>query len=150
MSLRAAVDRLRRVCRPGTLVFIISDFADLDELTARSIRRLSLHTHLTNIQIYDPLEVSLPVQTDCRLSDGKQVLALGSLGTKAQQEHSDRFERRTQHLETLSRQCGMAYHAVTTADNADAVLVPHRAANQSRTRATEHATEHAAEKRMIA
>ena len=126
LSLSNAVDRLRRICRPGTLVFIISDFADLDERTARSIRRLSLHTHVTNIQVYDPLEESLPIQGDCRLSDGKQVLALDSLGANAQQEHHDRFAQRMQDLQTLSRRRGMAYHAVTTAEDADAVLWPRR------------------------
>lgn len=60
LPLHSAVDRLRQVSRPGTLVFIVSDFADFDERTARAIKRLSLHAHVTNVLVYDQLDTMLP------------------------------------------------------------------------------------------
>ena len=135
--LHKTIDRLRQVSRPGTLVFIISDFVDFDEQTERAIRRLALHAHVTNIMIYDPLEASLPVQDGLRISDGSAVSSIGSIGKNVLLDHSRQFADRRERIETMCRKRGMAFHAVATHQDADDVLRPRRLApvpDRTRTR----------------
>ena len=124
--LHVTIDRLRQVSRPGTLVYIISDFVDCNEQTQRAIRRLALHAHVTNIMLFDPLETSLPSNADYRVSDGSGVVSLGAVGKAALLNHSHDFEARRQRIETLSRQRGMAFLAIATHDDANTALRRHR------------------------
>jgi len=132
VPLAATLDRLRHVSRPGTLVFVISDFADFDERTEKSLRRLSLHAHVTNIMVYDQLDMMLPHGRQ-RISDGIEAVALGALSRADLDAYAHAFADRRERLQTLCRTRGMAFHALTTADPAANVLAPHRkaAARQS-------------------
>jgi len=61
MSFADHLRQLQRIARPGSSVFLVSDFHDA--LTAEAIenfRRLSRHVQLTAVAISDPLEQQLP------------------------------------------------------------------------------------------
>ncbi|WP_116134970.1 DUF58 domain-containing protein [Tropicimonas sp. IMCC34043] len=123
--LHTAIDRLRHVSRPGTLVFLISDFADYDERTERAIKRLSMHAHVSNLLIYDQLDAMLPHGAQ-RISDGEAVTLLSALPRAAIEAHASAFEARKARIETLSRQRGMAFLALPTSAPPGAALSPHR------------------------
>jgi len=126
VPLHEAVRRLRHIAHPGTLAFIISDFNDFDESCAREIKRLSLHTHVTNIHIYDQLDIQLPGRGDHRISDGHDVLSLSAIRRSRIQDYSKAFVNRAERLEKMCRQRGMALHSLSTADDTNRVLRPHR------------------------
>lgn len=71
-SLADALESCRRLTRPGTALFVISDFHDLDERAEKSLSLLGRHIDISLIQVLDPLEVSLPAMGRVTLSDGKQ------------------------------------------------------------------------------
>jgi uncharacterized protein (DUF58 family) len=125
LPLHAAVDRLRHVSRPGTLVFIVSDFADFDERTERAIKRLSMHAHVTNVLVYDQLDTMLP-HGNQRISDGDHVTLLSALGRSSIEDHARMFRERRERLERICRQRGMSFLAIPTSASARDVLVPHR------------------------
>ena len=52
--------RLRRVVKPGSLVFIISDFSDISAKASKQLQLLSRHNEIIGCQVHDPLENSLP------------------------------------------------------------------------------------------
>jgi len=133
LPFHTAVDRLRLVSRPGTLVFIVSDFADLDERTERAIKRLSLHAHVTNVLVYDQLDAMLP-HGNQRISDGDHVTVLAALGSASIEDHARRFRDRRDRLERICRQRGMSFLAIPTSASARDVLVPHRKGAPARTR----------------
>jgi uncharacterized protein (DUF58 family) len=133
LPLHAAVDRLRQVSRPGTLVFIVSDFADFDERTERAIKRLSLHAHVTNVLVYDQLDTMLP-HGNQRISDGDHVTLLAALGRASIENHARMFRDRRDRLERICRQRGMSFLAIPTSASARDVLVPHRKSAAARTR----------------
>ena len=61
LSLTEQLEQLRRIARPGSSVFLISDFHDgLDEKTLEALRRLVRHVQITAVAINDPLERELP------------------------------------------------------------------------------------------
>jgi uncharacterized protein (DUF58 family) len=133
LPLHSAVDRLRQVSRPGTLVFIVSDFADFDERTARAIKRLSLHAHVTNVLVYDQLDTMLP-HGNQRISDGDHVTLLAALGRASIEKHAQMFRERRERLERICRQRGMSFLAIPTSASARDVLAPHRKGAAARTR----------------
>lgn len=62
----------QRLVRPGTAVFVISDFLDFDEEAQRSLSMIGRHADLTLIRVLDPLEVEIPAVGRTRLTDGNQ------------------------------------------------------------------------------
>ncbi|HAW94187.1 TPA: DUF58 domain-containing protein [Candidatus Azambacteria bacterium] len=60
LTLTQALGQQRRLSRPGSLVYILSDFNQLDEQALRHIRAISQHNEVTCCQISDPLELAIP------------------------------------------------------------------------------------------
>ena len=59
-ALSVALNRLRRVSRPGGLVFIISDFYAMDADTSRHLGQLRRHSEVVACQVSDALELAPP------------------------------------------------------------------------------------------
>lgn len=70
-GLAEALARLRRVARPGSLVFLISDFYGVDAEAGRHLARLARHSDLTAISVLDPLELAPPPPGRYGISDGR-------------------------------------------------------------------------------
>lgn len=60
VSLADAVGQLRRLVRPGSLIYVISDFFTLDANVLRHLQSMRLHNEIRLCQISDPLEQKLP------------------------------------------------------------------------------------------
>lgn len=60
-NMESALARLRRLARPGSLVYIISDFLQLDERALQHLLQISRHCEVSALAITDPLERELPV-----------------------------------------------------------------------------------------
>jgi uncharacterized protein (DUF58 family) len=69
-GLNHALKRLHRVARPGSLIFIISDFYHLNDETDQQLIRLRQHNDLVALQISDPLESAPPPSGSYGISDG--------------------------------------------------------------------------------
>lgn len=67
---------LNRVVRPGSQVFLLSDFHDLNAACAEPLSLMAKHSDVMAIQIYDALEVQLPKRSWLRISNGKQQVTL--------------------------------------------------------------------------
>lgn len=126
VALHLAVQRLRHVARPGTLAFVISDFNDFDDRTEQQLERLSLHSHVTLIQMFDQLDASLPRSGRHAVSDGEALLELGALDQVQLEAHATAFADRRQRLEAMARRRRMAWLSLSTADAPQAVLQPRR------------------------
>ena len=108
ISLANACARLRRLAHPGSLVFILSDFSQLDELAVQHIAQLSKHCEVIAHPISDPFEHQLPkvnLSQRVTLSDGlnRQQIVLGEKDTEVQynNQHQARFEK----IENTLKQC---------------------------------------------
>ena len=69
--LKQLLDEARRVARPGSALFLISDCHDLDEDCAQPLALLTRHADLQVLRVSDPLEQHLPEQA-LTISDGRQ------------------------------------------------------------------------------
>ena len=52
--------RLRRLARPGSLVYLISDFAHLSSATEQHVAHIAKHCDVQAIRVFDPMETALP------------------------------------------------------------------------------------------
>src|SRR5690606_17284085 len=55
-----ALKRLTRVARPGSLLFLISDFRGLGGDAERNLRELSSRGDVFLLHVFDPIEAELP------------------------------------------------------------------------------------------
>ncbi len=66
--------RLRRVVKPGSLVFVLSDFSQMSDKSIKQLQLLSRHNEIIGCQMHDPLEQQLPSQLsgEVAVTDGLQ------------------------------------------------------------------------------
>lgn len=71
-TLTNSLEECRRITRPGTAIFIISDFHDFNTDTAKALSNLAKHTDVSLLKINDALEQDLPIFGGIPISDGQQ------------------------------------------------------------------------------
>ncbi|WP_454918708.1 DUF58 domain-containing protein [Xanthobacter sediminis] len=125
-ALSEALARLRSAARPGTLVFLASDFADFDAASARELNRLSHASQVTAIFTHDPLEAHLPPRGTYRVSDGDEVARLDAGRADLAEAYAARFAARRARIELFCRQHGMAFVPLQTGQDAADLLHPER------------------------
>jgi uncharacterized protein (DUF58 family) len=136
-----ALALLARTSRPGTLLWIISDFVDLDDEATRQLTRLSRRNQVACVLVHDALESALPSSDAFRVSDGTRVLELPTGSRRWRDEYAARFAARRERLETLCRERDMGFVAIRTGDDVTPLL---RGGVQRTTSRTTHAPRSAA------
>ncbi|OYW58290.1 MAG: hypothetical protein B7Z30_09275 [Rhizobiales bacterium 12-68-15] len=106
-GLRDGLSRLRHASRPGTRLFLLSDFHDLDDAALLELGRLSLHAQVSLIFLFDRLEAEAPGRGLYRVSDGTGVALLDADSRKAREAYARRLADRRAILEELCRTRGM-------------------------------------------
>lgn len=106
--------RLRRVVRPGSMVFVVSDFDWLDARAARQVGRLAQHNEVVLVFLSDPLERTLPPPGLYRISDGAAECVLDTFDRELVERHARRFAGREAALVQLARQHGLRLVRVGT------------------------------------
>ena len=121
--------RLRRVTRPGSMIFLISDFRYLNETDENQIIRLSKHNDVVMIYIRDVLEEALPRGGQYRVSDGRKELSIDTSDKNYTEEYRNRYLRHAEHLLRLSRMSHIFLISCTTADDPLQILKTGMSAN---------------------
>jgi uncharacterized protein (DUF58 family) len=116
-ELTSAVSRLNAVTHPGSLIFMISDFHNLEDRAYSHIANLSRNNDIIMIRITDPFETSLPSSGSYRLTDGINELQIHTTSKKTRDEYHQRYLRQQQHLEKFSRQHRIHLINISTRDN---------------------------------
>jgi uncharacterized protein (DUF58 family) len=114
--------RLRRVSRPGSLIFLISDFRYMTESDENQIIRLSKHNDMILIYVCDPLEIDLPGGGQYRISDGEQDMSIDTYNRDYINNYHIRHEQHAERLSRLSRMGNIFLITCTTKDDPLQVL----------------------------
>jgi uncharacterized protein (DUF58 family) len=114
--LNDALMRLRRVARPGSLVFILSDFYDCDTDTRRHLQHLRKHNDVIALQIIDNLEIAPPPAGHYAISDGRHSGLLDTRSTARRQAYIDYFAAHHQAVRELMQQCAVPLQQLATTD----------------------------------
>lgn len=111
------INDARRIAKPGSAVFIISDFHDLNEKDNASIYQLTRHTDVSLLKIHDPLESYLASSNSLSVSNGSQQILLPTNDKRFQQIFHQQFVERQQQLQDMCRSMGIALLNFSTGDN---------------------------------
>ncbi|WP_207060659.1 DUF58 domain-containing protein [Motiliproteus sp. SC1-56] len=76
--LNRLLEQLIHTCRPGTAIYLVSDFHDLDAASQQRLHQLSRHNELTLCLLADPLEQGTAGEEGLWISDGRHRQPLQS------------------------------------------------------------------------
>lgn len=112
-----AVSRLRSVTHPGSLIFMISDFRDMNEKAFAHVANISRNNDIIMVKITDPIEADLPSSGSYRLTDGIKELQILTSSKKTRDEYHQRFLTHTNQLEKFCRQHRVHLINISTDDD---------------------------------
>lgn len=98
-TLADSFKELRHIAKPGSAIFVISDFHDFDESCEESVSMLSRHTDVHLLHVFDQLEHKLPLRTNLTMTDGENRFQLSNLGKNAITRYTHSFES---HMKRIS------------------------------------------------
>lgn len=124
-ALNAALHRLCRVSRPGSLTVLIGDFSGLDEHSDQLLGRLRRHGDVVAVQIVDPLEQEAPPPALYGIeTDGRR----GQLDTRAARSrvaYREHFAARRNAVAEVLRRHAIALVRISTTDDIANALRTH-------------------------
>ena len=113
-SFRLALNRVLKAARPGSLIFLFSDFREWDQRTKTALLRLGAHHEVVAIFIYDKVEQVAPPPGSYPITDG---LAYGVLQTHSSQvveAYTQAFHTRYEEVRRLCRSRGIGFVPLAT------------------------------------
>jgi uncharacterized protein (DUF58 family) len=120
-----ALLRLTRVARPGSLIFLISDFRNLGVDTERHLRQLAGHCDLFLVHVYDPVEAELPPPGRYRIQMGSRSFAIETADEDARRRYRAQFEERRNRIHALKAYPGVSVLDCATTEDPRMVLGRH-------------------------
>lgn len=112
-TLANAIKECRRVTRPGTAIFLISDFYDFDQQSAQELSLLGRHSDISLIQVVDSLEENLPLAGNVAISNGSDRLSV-LLDKQVQETYQKSREEKTQYLKQAAIRARALYTKLDT------------------------------------
>ena len=97
-GLAHALGQIRRITKPGSTLYVISDFATLDATALQYLNQLARHNNVICCCVYDALEEALPVPGVYSITDGARKGALNTHSNKARIRYRENFKRRMESL----------------------------------------------------
>jgi len=99
-GLAHALGQIRRITKPGSTLYVISDFATLDETALQYLNQLSRHNNVVCCMVYDALEESLPTPGVYSITDGSSKGSINTHSSKARSRYKLQFEERVATIES--------------------------------------------------
>jgi uncharacterized protein (DUF58 family) len=97
-----SLGRLRRVAKPGSLIFLISDFRNMGEQAESHLAQLARHNDVVLFYIYDHLETELPPNGSYSVS-WQQRLSTFNSTQKSREHYRNSYQAHLDYLEKLAR-----------------------------------------------
>lgn len=112
-SAEQALNRLRRVAKPGSLIFLISDFRNMNSehtaTTESSLAQLARHNDLVMLFVNDPLEQQLPPAGYYKITNDVNELTINTANKSLREQYQQRFSMHQQYLKNLCKKLGIFY-----------------------------------------
>jgi uncharacterized protein (DUF58 family) len=115
--LQLALNRVITTAKPGSLIFILSDFREWDQQAKQTLIRLGGHQEVVAILIYDQLEREPPPAGQYPVTDGIRMGILNTGSAKTVQSYSEQFTQRYEDVRTLCLTRGIGFIPLGTHDD---------------------------------
>lgn len=127
VRLNDELNRLRRLTRPGSLVFLISDFYAIDAQTNKHLQYIRQHNDVIAIQVVDPMEITVPpagrygvangMRANGKASAADQQGILDLQSHKGRKQYQQFFSQHHQAVADLMRQHTIPLLQIATNDD---------------------------------
>lgn len=114
LPLASALKRILRTSRPGSQIFLVSDFMGLDVQCETAIARLGVHNELICIMPFDPLEAIPPPPGMYKVSDGKRSTWLDTTRDQTVNKYRQQYQERQNKVQTLCTKLGVGFFTLAT------------------------------------
>jgi len=114
--------RLRRLAKPGSLIYLFSDFKNLDEDCKRHISRLSQHNEIQAYLLTDPMDSHLPPPGKYSLTDGSNISQINTSAKSMRTQYRAAEEQRLEILSHYLKQQRIVLIPLSTTSNLVGVL----------------------------
>jgi len=115
-SLAKILEDTRRVALPGSTLFLISDFHDLNKTCEQHLFELARHCDINLCHIHDALETQLPPPGSYQVTNGEKRFNLNTRKADFRQQFEQQFKNRQAKIRSLCGQLRMGCLAFETAD----------------------------------
>lgn len=105
---------LRRIAKPGSALFIISDFHDIDQQCDEQLFQLARHGDISLLQVTDPLESQLPENMTLTVSNGQHKLRINTRNHNLTDHFRRNFDNQCQHLNSLASHLAIPLLTIST------------------------------------
>jgi uncharacterized protein (DUF58 family) len=122
MSLDHALARLVQHARPGSLVYVISDFRGLNQKAENHLAKLAGHCDVVLIQVFDPLESHLPAKGSYRFTDEQRDVVIDMGDQQRILKYQQHYQDRLNELQKLAKKPGLVFFQCSTADDPMEIL----------------------------
>ncbi len=122
VSLQSALMRLRRVAKPGSLIFIISDFRQFDQQAESHLTDLARHCEIVLLCVNDPLERELPQNGLYRMKSQDTDITIDTSAKGVREDYHSEYLKKIGKLEQYSRSHQMHLSIFSTTDDVVALL----------------------------
>ncbi|WP_223668505.1 DUF58 domain-containing protein [Kangiella shandongensis] len=116
-SLSDTLLRLRHLVKGGSLIYIFSDFMNLNPECQQHLTYLAQHNDIYGVMIYDPLESKIPVPGQYTLTDGLQHVHIDATNTRDMQRHEAHFQQKVVSIQQQFTQTQSTFTWCSTADS---------------------------------
>jgi hypothetical protein len=103
-----------QVTRPGSLIYLISDFRNMTEQLESTLSRLSAHNEIVLLHVQDQLEASLPKAGYYRVTDGQVEASINASDGQVKEVYHQRFDEHQQILMKLCLKYRATYREAST------------------------------------
>ncbi|HNP60154.1 MAG TPA: DUF58 domain-containing protein [Nitrospirales bacterium] len=115
--LQLALNRVQATAKPGSLIFLLSDFRDWDQQAKQTLIRLGGHQDVVVIFMYDKLEQEPPPAGQYPVTDGIRTGILNTGSASTIQSYSACFKERYEDVRTLCLTRGIGFISLGTHDD---------------------------------
>jgi len=117
-SFASMVHNLRRIAKPGSAIFIVSDFHGAeDEHAQEHLFQLAQHTEIAALYCSDPLERDLPRSGFYAVTNGEQRSELQTSNRSLRAEYAKRYQNRQQSLSDALQRLGIPLLQASTSES---------------------------------
>jgi len=122
-SFRLALNRILKAARPGSLIFLLSDFREWDEPARTAFLRLGTHHEVVAMFIYDQVEQTAPPPGSYPITDGQAHGLLKTHSSQVVQAYAQAFHARYEEVRRLCRSRGMGFVPLATHEDIPPQLI---------------------------
>ncbi len=105
---------MRRIVKPGSALFVISDFHDFDEQCEEQLFQIARHSDINLLHVSDPLEQQLPSNLLLNITNGQQRRQLDTSDSALRQQYCDQAAAITTQLKNTAAKLRIPLVPITT------------------------------------